>query len=87
MFGIPVAISGAVTIALIVVLGIFVYPLLLRRPGGRVLVTLATVFLVGLFIAFQAATDDASGLSIAVAGLLALAPLIAGIIVARLQSH
>ena len=64
MFGIPVAISGAVTIALIVVLGIFVYPLLLRRPGGRVLVTLATAFLVGLFTTFQAATDGASGLSI-----------------------
>jgi hypothetical protein len=87
MFGIPVAISGAVTIALIVVLGIFVYPLLLRRPGGRVLVTLATAFLVGVFTTFQAATDDASGLSIAVAGLLALAPLIAGIIVARLQGR
>jgi hypothetical protein len=87
MFGIPVAISGAVTIALIVVLGIFVYPLLLRRPGGRVLVTLATTFLVGLFATFQAATEGASGLSIAVAGLLALAPLIAGIIVARLQSR
>jgi hypothetical protein len=87
MFGIPVAISGAVTIALIVVLGIFVYPLLLRRPGGRVLVTLATALLVGLFTAFQAATDDASGPSLIAAGLLALAPLIAGIIVARLQSR
>jgi hypothetical protein len=87
MFGIPVAISGAVTITLIVVPGIFVYPLLLRRPGGRVLVTLATAVLVGLFITFQAATDDASGLSLTVAGLLALAPLVAGIIVARLQSH
>jgi len=52
-----------------------------------VLVTLATAFLVGLFTTFQAATDDASGLSIAIAGLLALAPLIAGIIVARLQSR
>ena len=81
---IPVAASGAITVALIVVLGIFVYPALLRRPLGKGLVAVVTVALGVLFFLF----DRASGLSASPAAsavVLALAPLLAGTIVHRLQ--
>ena len=79
-----VAASGAITVALIVVLGIFVYPALLRRPLGKAMVALSTVALTVLFFLF----DRASGLStspVASAIALALAPLLPGTIVYRLQ--
>jgi hypothetical protein len=82
---IPVALGGALTVALIVVLGVFVYPALLGRPGGRWIVAAATALLTALFVVF----DRASGLStrpaVAVAFAIALAPVITGVIVARLQ--
>jgi len=82
---VPVAIAGAVTVALIVVLGIFVYPALLRRAVGRAAVAAMTALLVALFFLF----DHGSGLSGAgqfvVAIALGLAPLLAGAIVYRLQ--
>jgi uncharacterized membrane protein len=84
MNSIPVAASGAITVALIVLLGIFVYPALLRRPLGKGLVAIATVVLVVLFYLF----DRASGLSsnpVASAIAIALAPLLAGTIVYQLQ--
>ena len=84
MGAIPVAVSGAVTVALIVVLGIFVYPALLRRPLGKAIVGLATVLLAVLFFLF----DRSSGLSDnpVISGVaLSLAPLLAGTVVHRLQ--
>jgi hypothetical protein len=78
------AASGAITVALIVVLGIFVYPALLRRPLGTAMVAVSTAALGVLFFLF----DRASGLSTnpaASAIVLALAPLLPGIIVYRLQ--
>lgn len=83
MLDIPVAASGAVTVALIVVLGIFVYPALLARPPGKALVAVATVLLGVVFFLF----DRASGLSsrpIVSAIVIALLPLLAGAIVYRL---
>lgn len=80
---IPVAASGAITVALIVVLGIFVYPALLRRPLGKTVVAIATVALCVLFFLF----DRASGLStnpVAGAIAIALAPVLVGTIVHRL---
>ncbi len=84
MSAIPVALSGAVTVTLIVVLGIFVYPALLRRPMGKGIVAIATVALSVLFYVF----DHRSGLStnpVAAAIAIALAPLLAGTIVYHLQ--
>jgi hypothetical protein len=82
---VPVEVAGALTIALIVVLGVFVYPALLARRGGRMLVAIATALLAALAVVF----DRASGLSreaaVAVAIAIALAPVITAAIVARLQ--
>jgi hypothetical protein len=79
-----VAASGAITVALIVVLGVFVFPALLVRPMGRWIVAVVTAALVVLFFAF----DHGSGLSTnpAVSAIvIGLAPLLAGVIVYRLQ--
>lgn len=81
---IPVAASGAITVALIVILGTLVYPALLRRRLGAAVVAVATVLLAALFFAF----DRSSGVSGApvVAGIgIALVPLAVGILVYRLQ--
>ncbi len=85
MIDIPLAISGPATIALIVVPGIFAYPWLMRRPGGRAAIAVATLVLAGLFMLFEAGSEASTVLSVGCAGLLALAPLAAGIVVARLQ--
>jgi hypothetical protein len=82
---VPLALSGPVTIALIVVLGIFAYPWLLARPRGHILVAIATLLLAALFMAFEASSEDSTLTGIVLAGLLGLAPVVAGIIVARLQ--
>ena len=85
MIAIPTALSGPITIALIVVLGIFAVPWLLGRPHGRTLVAIATLLLAALFMAFEAGNEAATAVRIVLAGLLGLAPAVAGIIVARLQ--
>jgi drug/metabolite transporter (DMT)-like permease len=84
MTSVPVAASGAITVALIVVLGIFVFPALLRRTLGRWAVAIVTLALMGLFFVF----DRGSGLSshpLVSAIAIGLAPLLAGTIVYRLQ--
>jgi hypothetical protein len=84
MVSIPVAAAGAITVALIVVLGVFVFPVLLRRTTGRWAVAIATLALVALFFVF----DSGSGLSshpLLSAIVIGLAPLLAGAIVYRLQ--
>jgi hypothetical protein len=84
MTAIPVAVSGSITVALIVILGIFVYPAVLRRPTGKGIVAIATVLLMVLFFLF----DRASGFStnpVASAIALALATLLVGTIVYQLQ--
>jgi hypothetical protein len=81
---VPVAVAGAVTVALIVVLGIFVYPALLRRRLGKAWVAIVTVVLCVVFYLF----DRGSALSThpaASAIALALAPLLAGTIVHQLS--
>ena len=78
------AASGAITVALIVVLGIFVFPALLRQTTGRWAVAIVTLALMALFFAF----DRGSGLSsypMVSAIAIGLAPLLAGTIVYRLQ--
>ena len=85
MIAIPAALSGPITIALIVVLGVFAYPWLLGRPQGRIRVALATLVLAGLFMVFEAGNENTTLSRIVLAGLLGLAPVVAGVIVARLQ--
>ncbi len=85
MTGVPVSISGSITVALIVVLGVFVYPWLLRRRGGRVIVAVITLLLAALFIAFESAGERSGTAGAVVAGLLGAAPAVAGVIVTRLQ--
>lgn len=82
---VPVAVAGAITIALIVGLGIFVYPRLLAQRSGKWVVALATVLLAVLFRAFDAGSGLTGVSAVAVAAALALAPLGAGLIVWRLQ--
>jgi glucan phosphoethanolaminetransferase (alkaline phosphatase superfamily) len=82
---IPTALAGAITLLLIVVLGIFVYPWLLQKRRF-VVVAIATVLLALLFAAFQAGSGETGLLQIVIAAALAAVPLIAGLIVARLQS-
>lgn len=82
---IPVSLGGALTVALIVVLGVFVYPPLLGRPGGQWIVATATALLTALFVVFDRASGLSTGPAVAVALAIALAPVITGAIVARLQ--
>jgi len=77
-------ISGPVTIVLIVILGVFVYPWLLARPRGLIIVAAATVALAALFVAFESGNAGFGSLR-----LLAPRPepcsVLAGWIVARMQ--
>lgn len=82
---VPTALGGALTIALIVVLGIFVYPWLLKQRRYAA-VAVATALLALLFAAFQAGSGEAGLLQVMIAAALAAVPLIAGLVVARLQS-
>ena len=82
---VPIAVGGAITIVLIVGLGIFVYPWLLAQRSGRWIVAGVTVLLVVLFHAFDAGSGLSGGAALAVAIGLALGPLAAGVIVWRLQ--
>ena len=72
MSEIPVEVAGAITIALIVCLGIFVYPWLLAHRYGAWIVAVMTLLLAGLFVAFQlGASGSGSGLySVALAARL-----------------
>jgi hypothetical protein len=81
----PVEVSGAITVALIVVLGIFIFPWVLRRRAGRAVVAVSTVLLAALFILFESARGNSDGVGVLVAGLLGAAPALAAAIVTRLQ--
>jgi hypothetical protein len=75
--------AGAITIALIVGLGIFVYPWLLTQRYGAWIVGLTTILLGALFVSFQGSGSGA--VSLAFAAGWALGPVIAGVIVFRIQ--
>jgi hypothetical protein len=81
---VPVAVSGAVTVALIVGLGIFVYPPLLKRPRGRSAVTIGTLLLAMLAFVFDRASGVSSNPLVASVA-IAVAPLFVATIVHRLQ--
>lgn len=75
--------AGAITIALIVCLGIFVYPWLLAQRYGPWVVGLTTLLLGALFVGFQGSGSSAYSLLLAAGW--ALGPVIAGVIVFRIQ--
>jgi hypothetical protein len=84
MTSVPVPVAGSITIALFVVLGVFVYPWLLRRRLGVLAVALATAALTVLFYVFTG--SDYPTLERVVFGVLCgLAPVLAGVIVFRIQ--
>ena len=81
-----VQVAGAITIALIVGLGIFVYPWLLALRYGAWIVGLLTILLGALFVSFQGSQSGGSSTHWwALAAGWALGPVIAGVIVHRLQ--
>jgi len=81
---IPVAWAGAITIAALVGLGIFVYPWLLAQRGGAWIIGAITLALVPLYIYFG---YGRAGLvaTVVSAVLWALAPVAACLILRRLK--
>jgi len=80
---VPLAISGPVTIASFVLLGIFAYPRLLRGRHGAMLVAVATLALTALYFVFAADTQP-SALRAVLALAWALLPVLAGFVIYRL---
>lgn len=81
---IPTALAGAITVAALVVLGIFVYPWLLSKRGGAVWVALITVALATTYYVFG--RDTTSETTAALLGVLwAILPVIAGVITSRIN--
>ncbi len=76
-------VAGAITLAVIVVLGIFVYPWLIAQRHGPWVVGVVTILLGALFVIFQG--SGSSTYSLALAAAWALGPVIAGAIVYRIQ--
>ena len=76
-------VAGAITIALIVILGVFVYPWLIAQRYGPWVVGVMTILLGALFVIFQGSGSSTSSLALAAAW--ALGPVLAGIIVYRIQ--
>ncbi|GAB4466463.1 MAG: hypothetical protein OHK0044_06360 [Burkholderiaceae bacterium] len=84
MIDVPNALAGTVTIAALIALGIFVYPWLLARRGGRAAVAVATFALALLFYLFDRGSGASGTVSAGLALLWALAPAITAVIVRRL---
>lgn len=85
MFEFSNGFAGAVTIACLVGLGTFLYPWLLRRRGGGLIVGVMTVLLTLAYTVFDRGNGVALTTSVLLAFLWAIAPVVAGVIVYRLQ--
>jgi hypothetical protein len=81
---VPTWLAGSVTVAALIGFGIFLYPWLLKRRGGAAAVAAITAVLVVLFFYFDRGRG-AAALSAALAALWAAGPVIAGVIVHRMQ--
>jgi hypothetical protein len=83
---ISVNLAGSLTILFLVGFGMFLYPWLLKRRGGVLVVAVLTAMLTVLFYLF----DDPIGVETSTSGALALVwallPLAAGLVVKSLQS-
>jgi hypothetical protein len=74
MIEFPTWFSGSVTLVALIGLGIFLYPWLLRRPGGRAAVGAMTVVLIIVFYLFDRSLDTPIFTSWLFAALWAAAP-------------
>lgn len=81
---VPNWLAGSVTVAALVGFGIFLYPWLLKRRGGAAAVAAITAVLTLLFFWFDRGSGNAAA-SAAFALLWAAGPVVAGVIVYRLQ--
>ena len=79
--------GGVVTLVLLVALGIYIYPMLLKRRWGWPAIGATTVLLAALFFTFDLASGAATAVwrSALLALLWALAPLVAALIVRRVD--
>jgi hypothetical protein len=80
-------IGGSATLVLLVALGIYLYPMLLKRRGGWLMIAGCTVVLTVVFYLFDRGGFEppAVWLSAGLALLWALAPLVAALIVRRVD--
>lgn len=82
---VPLWLAGALTIAALIVFGVFVYPWLLARRGGGWAVAAITALLAALFYFFERPGAAAAGTSITLAIVWAALPVVAGLIVDRVR--
>lgn len=84
MLSIQTALAGVVTIVLLVSLGIFIYPWLLKRKNGAAIIAAATVILFVLYFAFDRGYGTPAGRAAGFGLLWACAPIVAALIVHRI---
>ena len=77
---IPVGLAGVVTIVLLVGLGIFFYPWLLKQRGGLLVALVLTALLGLLFYRFDNPVGEATGTSALLAAIWAGLPLLIGLL-------
>lgn len=85
MIDFPNWLAGTVTIVALIGLGIFIYPWLLRLRGGVPAIGAITVVLTFVFYVFDRSNQVPIAASALLAGLWALAPVAAGVVVWRLS--
>ena len=78
---ISVTLAGTLTIAVLVGFGVFLYPWLLRRRGGALIVGAITVVLAVLFYYFDNPNSAESITSGVLAVVLAVLPVLTGLLV------
>jgi len=82
---VPVIVAGTLTITFLVGFGVFLYPWLLRRRGGPLIVGAITVVLAALFYFFDNPNSAESTTSGVLAVVLAVLPLLTGLLVKYTQ--
>jgi peptidoglycan/LPS O-acetylase OafA/YrhL len=82
---VPVIVAGTLTITLLVGFGVFLYPWLLRRRGGALIVGTITGILAVLFYFFDNPNSAEATTSGVLAVVLAVLPLLTGLLVKYTQ--
>lgn len=83
---VPVGLAGTLTILFLVTFGVFFYPWLLKRRGGKLVVAVLSVLLAALFYLFDDPDGVDTSTSVGLAVFWALLPVATGIFVWRLQT-
>lgn len=83
---VPVGLAGTLTILFLVAFGVFFYPWLLKRRGGKFVVAGLSVLLGVLFYLFDDSDHVETSTSVGLALFWALLPVATGILVWRLQT-